>query len=79
MIMTPKDIDAKIMVQTRIVDVILQQQMYYMYVKISFDLWNEIRYTYRENDIEVKFYMENNMVMSRTIIKNCIDMKSVKF
>ena len=79
MIMTPNDFDAKIMVQTRIMDVILQQQMYYMYVKISFELWNEIRYTYCENNIKAKFYMENNMVMSRIIFKNCIDVKPVKF
>ena len=69
MIMTPNDFDAKIMVQTRIMDVILHQQMYYMYVKISFELWNQIRYTYCESNIKAKFYMENNMVMSRIIFK----------
>ena len=60
-------------------DMTLQWQMYYMYRNMSFDLWIEIWYTYCENDIEAKFYMENNMVMSRTIVKNCIDVKPLEW
>jgi len=60
-------------------DMTLQWQMYYVYRNMSFDLWIEIWYTYWENDIEAKFYMENNMVMSRTIVRNRIDVKLLKW
>ena len=59
-------------------DVILQYQMYYMHINMSFDLRIEVRYGYCENDIEAKFYMENNMVMSRTITRNYIVVKPIK-
>ena len=59
-------------------DVILQYQMYYMHINMSFDLRIEVRYAYCENDVEAKFHMENSMVVSRTITRNYTVVKPIK-